>query len=57
MDIDEDFIDRFKAQIRLLEDIKQSVQGAIERANTQLEEMNKNKGQPVEKVFSIPPKE
>ncbi len=57
MDIDQDFIDRFKAQIRLLEGMKQSVEDAIERANAQLEEINKNKGEPVEKVFGVQPKE
>ncbi|MFK3967939.1 hypothetical protein ACI2KT_30665 [Ensifer adhaerens] len=56
MDIDQDFIDRFKAQIRLLEGMKQSVEDAIERANAQLVEINKNKGEPVEKVF-VQPKE
>jgi hypothetical protein len=50
---DDDFIEKFKKQIDLLKNLEKAVQDAIGRAHRKLEELNR--GEPIEKVFAVPP--
>jgi predicted component of type VI protein secretion system len=50
MDIDDEFVQRFKEQIRSLENMKQAVQDAIERAEGRLKRIEA--GESVDEVFS-----
>jgi hypothetical protein len=49
MEIDKESIKNFENQIHLLENLKKSVEGAIDRANQRLKRIKD--GEPIEKVF------
>jgi hypothetical protein len=50
MAVDKDFIERFNEQIRVLENIKESVEGAIKTAKGQLKRIEA--GEPMDDVFA-----
>ncbi|CAH2405005.1 hypothetical protein [Mesorhizobium ventifaucium] len=54
--ITDEFIKNFQNQIYALKSLEKKIQDAIVRGNYELEQLNKNKGEPVEKVFRVPPK-
>jgi len=49
MEIDKDFLDNFEYQIKLLENMKKSIDEAIGRANGRLDRIRK--GESIESVF------
>jgi hypothetical protein len=53
MEIDKESIKNFEDQIDLLKSLKESIEGAIDRANDRLKLLKK--GEPIEKVFELPP--
>lgn len=51
----EEFIERFKLQIRSFEGMQKSLQEGIDRAKQNLKRIDED-GEPIEKVFGVPPK-
>jgi hypothetical protein len=54
MAIDQDFVKNFRDQILVLEGIKKAVKEGIRDAKQKLDRIEK--GEPMDKVFGVPPK-